>query len=212
MKPSPAPGWLPANSDLRYREGHRLRSYRIHTAYIPHMSTAKFPDDCAIDSGKLTAMMTREELVARIDAAKAKMGQARSKDVSDRELSLAVTGKPDFVRYLRDGRGADPSATQLQRLAEVMGLDPYYFIDGERTAISPANDLDLIKLAFRAADRQMADYRGSMPDEFRADLAAAIFNTLRQYKAQGRSIDADTAMDLVSAVFQTVAAELLKKQ
>jgi hypothetical protein len=137
------------------------------------------------------------------------MEERRSKRVSDRELSLAVTGKPDFMRFLRDGRAGDPSAAKLLKLAKVMGVGPHYFIDGEASTLSAPDDLDLIKLAFRAADRQMAEYRGSLPEEFRADLAAAIYDALRQHQAQGRTIDADIVIGLVTAVFG-VAAKYLK--
>lgn len=169
---------------------------------------------------KRTKPLTNPERYAPLVRLIDEYQETRANSLSDRALSIAVTGKADFIRYLRDGRGK-PSATELAKLAEACGLPSRHFIDGqiEATQRGPSisgdnmteSRLDLFKLAYRATDRLMRDYSGPNPDDLRAELHSRIYVALEHQQQQGKTIDEDFAISLVDAVFIALFAGPLRE-
>lgn len=169
---------------------------------------------------KRTKPLTNPERYAPLVRLIDEYQEGRGDALSDRALSIAVTGKSDFVRYLRDGRGK-PSATELVRLAEACGLPSRHFINGQvGAAVTRPLDVehrsgdsrhDLFKLAYRATERLMRDYSGTNSDDLRAELHSRIYVALEHQEKQGKTIDEDFAMSLVDAVFTALFAEHLNK-
>lgn len=165
---------------------------------------------------KRTKPLTNPERYAPLVRLIDEYQEGRADSLSDRALSIAVTGKSDFVRYLRDGRGK-PSATELVRLAEACGLPSRHFINGQVEATEAERPtgrdhmadsrLDLFKLAYRATERLMRDYGGPNPDDLRAELHSRIYIALQHQQEQGKTIDEDFAISLVDAVFIALFAQ-----
>lgn len=95
------------------------------------------------------AEMAQSGLYERIDAQREQLG------ISARELSMRVTGKPDLIRDLRR-RGHAPSADNLARIAEVLGVSVDWLL-------GRSNNKAPVQSEVTIADRRI-DWRGPQPD------------------------------------------------
>jgi len=149
--------------------------------------------------------MRHERILRLIDRVKSEASNGGRRRLTDRAISLAVTNKPDFVRMLRNGKGGEPSAAQVARLAQVLGVSTPDLIGAEARAASGGDmDTKLFKLALRAADRHMRleRYDGPNREGHHADLAARIYKALRQKAADGHLPDEEAALSLIDALFE----------
>lgn len=90
-----------------------------------------------------------DQLLARIEQRRAEL------DISERELSMRVTGKPDLVRDVRRKRHF-PSTENMVKLAEALNVSFDYL-----TGITNTPDPVLSEVGF--SDRRI-DWRGPQPD------------------------------------------------
>lgn len=90
------------------------------------------------------------DLFARVDALRERQG------VTERSLSMQVTGKPDFIRDLRR-KGHLPKGENLERLASTLGSTTDYLLGRAATP-------DQVRSEVRLADRAV-DWRGPIPGE-----------------------------------------------
>jgi hypothetical protein len=154
--------------------------------------------------------MRHERLLRWIDHTKRERSHSSGRRYTDRAISLAVTNKPDFIRMLRNGKGGEPSATQIARLAQVLGVPTPAadLIGGEGHAASSIAGADMdtthFMLALRAADRQMRleRYTGPNREDHHAKLAARIYKSLRQHAAEGHLPDEEAGLRFIDALFQ----------
>ncbi|RIK91747.1 MAG: hypothetical protein DCC73_14895 [Proteobacteria bacterium] len=112
----------------------------------------------------------RKLFLSRLDSRQEAVG------LSDRALSLMVTGKPDLVRDLRR-RKTLPRIDIMQRLAAALHCTVEYLmgettiIDHDDSDILSASDIEILEQFVMEALK----YRGELPPEVVAELAVGAF-------------------------------------
>lgn len=95
----------------------------LNAEFIPALSTEMFPRDEISELLDRSAMSEIDEFLARV-------GQMQQeKNLSDRALSMAATGKPDLIRSIRNRR-AFPKGDNLTALAKALDTSIDYLIHG----------------------------------------------------------------------------------
>jgi|GEM_PF-5020774 len=144
--------------------------------------------------------MTRNELLRRIDAAKAKKGW------SDRRASNEAGLGPDFIRDLRRHPLSKIAVHKLVALARALDLPTAYLIEENADLLTrdrpESLDPDRLRRATLAAERAVRDVSEDRREIVKADLIYEIYEVLSERARAGEEPDDEQALGLIDALIR----------
>jgi len=155
--------------------------------------------------------MDTQAFLRRLKETQARLKRA-GKPFSDAALSRKATGKNDYIKDIKRGKSAPNDADRLQKLAKACEMPSNFFIDETAIEANGEDGLDRerLVLSLRVADRAMAGYAGSDHDLLRADIAADVYETLKERAAAGETLDAEAALSLIDTLVRRMVASRLR--